>query len=202
MSAAGTTTLARAQSCTASATESSSALLKSRMAALAPGFSTRSRSPSVAGMSLTFRSPYPIVAASNEQSSNGIAIASPCTQLMLLDLRGVGGSLLCRLAASSSMFCAKSSPTTLPPDPTASASKNAMSPLPQQISRAVPPARAPAHFTAIRFHMWCCPRLSKLFSWSYTGAISLNSFCRASPLVPSSNAPVGPGLEVPARTAE
>lgn len=97
--------------------------------------------------------------------------------------------------ASSSISCAKSNPTactihswslirakvliehnivlhsclhTVPLDPTASASRKVMSPLPQHRSKTVSPGLAPLHFTASLFHSQWSPRLSKSFSCSQT----------------------------------
>lgn len=46
-----------------------------------PGFKTLSSSRKAAGMSETFRRPYPIVAQSKVLSPKGRFMASPCTQL-------------------------------------------------------------------------------------------------------------------------
>lgn len=54
-------------------------LLKSSTAALPPGTSTRCSSESARGMSATFLSPYPMVAASKDAPSKGRSRASPCT---------------------------------------------------------------------------------------------------------------------------
>ena len=130
-------------------------------------------------MSLTLRKPYPMVAPSKDASGCGSASASPCCHEMGDRLYPAGCSVSL-VAATLSCAAAKSKPTTSPLGPTASARRSAKSPEPQHTSMARSPFLTPVHFTAARFQTRCKPSDKTSLSWSYTGAMSLNSSWRSS----------------------
>src|SRR5665811_2510690 len=139
----------------------------SRQTTLPPLRTARAISRNPSSKLARLRSPKAMFAASKDPSSTGRARALPSTNST------PARSPIARLA-SLSITGDKSTPTTMPSDPTARPRAAVSLPVPQATSSTRPPRASRAALTAARRHRSSRPTVIRVLIRSYTGAMESN----------------------------